>query len=412
MIGIALTGVFLAGALLIEARLALRPADGAAEEGPAAPEREPADARGGGLSPEQRGTRTDSLALPPAVPGAAGEGDEQPADPDSLYEMGGIQVRLNRDEEAVVTFARLAAEHPGHELAADALWQAAKAAERGGDYTRARDLFGQLVAEHPQSPMRDEANWSAAFMLYCAERYRESLYMFQKVGVDASKPHLVDQSFFWAGKSARHLGLEREAVVLFQAAADNFPRSYYSTRAVSMGYRGSKGRRQGDHPDPADAGLTWEHVRTAAGEAGLDPYLVLAVIRQESRFEEQAESHAGALGVMQIMPRTGRSLASKVGMGDFEKGLLADPEVSIRMGSRYLGEQMRSFASGRTREVGFELGLAAYNAGPSAAKQWVRRLPLDDADAFVERIPYKETRIYVKKVLKNYTVYKTAMSSA
>ena len=414
MLGIALTGVFLAGALLIEARLALGPADGAAEKGPGAQEREPADAGGGGLSPEHRGTRTDSLAVPPAVPGAAGERDEQPADPDSLYEMGGIQVRRHRDAEAVVTFARLAAEHPGHEQADDALWQAAKAAERGGDYTRARDLFGQLVDEHPHSPMRDQANWSAAFMLYCAGRYRESLYMFQKVGVEASEPHLVDQSFFWAGKSARHLGLEPEAGVLFQAAADNFPRSYYSARAVSMGYRGSKGRRHGDHhhPDPDDAGLTWEHVRTAAGEAGLDPYLVLAVIRQESRFEEQAESHAGALGVMQIMPRTGRSLASKAGMGDFEKGLLSDPEVSIRMGSRYLGEQMRSFSSGRTREVGFELGLAAYNAGPSAAKQWVRRLPLDDADAFVERIPYKETRLYVKKVLKNYTVYKTALSSA
>ena len=409
MTGIALTGVFLAGALLIEARVALRPADEAAEKGPAA--QEPADAGGGGFSPERQGTRTDSLDLPPAVPGP-GERDEQPADPDSLYEMGGIQVRLHRDEEAVVTFARLAAEHPGHELADEALWQAAKAAERGGDYTRARDLFGQLVDEHPRSPMRDQANWSAAFMLYCAGRYREALYMFQRVGVDASEPHLVDQSFFWAGKSARRLGLEQEAEVLFQAAADHFPRSYYSARAVSMGYRGSKGRRPRNHAAPDDVGHTWEHVRTAAGEAGLDPYLVLAVIRQESRFEERAESHAGALGVMQIMPRTGRSLASKAGMGDFEKGLLADPEVSIRMGSRYLGEQMRSFASGRTREVGFELGLAAYNAGPSAARQWVRHLPLDDADTFVERIPYKETRIYVKKVLKNYTVYKTAVSSA
>ncbi len=409
MTGIALTGVFLAGALLIEARVALRPPDEAAEKGPAV--QEPADAGGGGFSPERQGTRTDSLDLPPAVPGP-GERDEQPADPDSLYEMGGIQVRHHRDEEAVVTFARLAAEHPGHELADEALWQAAKAAERGGDYTRARDLFGQLVDEHPRSPMRDQANWSAAFMLYCAGRYREALYMFQRVGVDASEPHLVDQSFFWAGKSARRLGLEQEAEVLFQAAADHFPRSYYSARAVSMGYRSSKGRRPRNHAALDDVGHTWEHVRTAAGEAGLDPYLVLAVIRQESRFEERAESHAGALGVMQIMPRTGRSLASKAGMGDFEKGLLADPEVSIRMGSRYLGEQMRSFASGRTREVGFELGLAAYNAGPSAARQWVRHLPLDDADTFVERIPYKETRIYVKKVLKNYTVYKTAVSSA
>ena len=80
---------------------------------------------------------------------------------------------------------------------------------------------------------------------------------------------------------------------------------------------------------------------------------------------------------------------------------------------RRLNAQLKgAFAAGRTREIGFELGLAAYNAGPSAARQWVRHLPLDDADTFVERIPYKETRIYVKKVLKNYTVYKTAMSSA
>ena len=138
-------------------------------------------------------------------------------------------------------------------------------------------------------------------------------------------------------------------------------------------------------------------MKTAAREAGLDPFLVLAVIRQESYFDDGAVSRAGAVGLMQIMPKTGRTLARSAGVGRFEKRMLFDPEVSIRMGSRYLGEQMRTFASGQTREVGFELGLAAYNAGPSAAHKWVRRFPLDDPDAFVERIPYKETRLVREK---------------
>ena len=404
--GIALTGVFLAGALLVEARLAQRPdEEPPGKTSPPVQGRKPEGALETPVRPQPE-TRTDSLLLPR-------EGERPRLEPDSLYQMGGVQVRLHRDDKAIAIYERLVAENPDHHLADEALWQAAKAAERRSDFTRARLLFNRLVDRYPDSPMRDEARWSAAFMLYCAERYQESLQSFRRVGAQTSEPHLIDQSLFWAGKSARHLGLEGEAGALFQRAADNFPRSYYSARAVSMGYHGEAGEGGWSHPHPEpDAALTWDQVREAAREAGVDPFLVLAVIRQESRFEDQAESHAGALGVMQIMPRTARSLAEEVGMGAFEKDQLSDPAVSIRMGSRYLGEQIRCFASGATREVGFELGLAAYNAGPRAARQWVRRFPVDDPDAFVERIPYKETRIYVKKVLKNYTVYKTALSSA
>ena len=426
--------------------------------------------------------------------------------PDALYRIGGIQVRRNRDKDAIETYERLAAEHPGHSLADDALWQAAKAAERGSDFMRARGLFSRLANRYPDSPKRDEARWSAAFMLYCAERYRESLHSFKAAGAKASEPHIIDQSFFWAGKSAENLGLKREAGSMFKRAASNFPRSYYSSRAVSMGYEGDKKKQLPKRPErdrrsalnavaakaveeeygvaveeletlqrahlldriglvalaelelseaerenlndtealklirdcfedlgSLDRALLvstkifagsgekeipylypsyyWDQVKTAAEEAGLDPFLVLAVIRQESYFDEDAVSRAGAVGLMQIMPKTGRTLARSTGVGRFEKRMLFDPAVSIRMGSQYLGEQIRTFASGRTREVGFELGLAAYNAGPSAAHKWVRRFPLDDPDAFVERIPYKETRMYVKKVLKNYNIYK-ALSSA
>ena len=71
---------------------------------------------------------------------------------------------------------------------------------------------------------------------------------------------------------------------------------------------------------------------------------------------------------------------------------------------------MRSFTAD-SHGLQFPLVLAAYNAGPRVARRWLERFPIEDADAFVERIPYKETRLYVKKVLKNYTIYKTLIRS-
>ena len=423
--------------------------------------------------------------------------------PDALYRIGGIQVRRDRDEEAIVTYERLVSRHPHHALADDALWQAAKAAERHSEFERARALYAKLASEYLHSPMRDEASWSAAFMLYCGRQFAQSLNSFRAVGGEANEPHIIDQSWFWAGKSAQHLGRAAEARSFFAQAAEQFPRSYYAARAVSMGYESSgregtrlaRGRERRSALDavasanvaPAygvevdgmaslhrahlldqlglraraerelaeaakinrdevaalrlirdcyedigslDRALLlstrissrqdddseirqlypsyyWEQVLAAASEARVDPYLVLSVIRQESYFNETAVSRAGAMGLMQIMPQTGRLLARSIGVRPFQHSVLFDPAVSIRMGTRYLGDQVRSFASGGTSNVGFELGLAAYNAGPVVARDWMTRFPTDDPDAFVERIPYKETRLYVKKVLKNYTIYKT-----
>ena len=117
-------------------------------------------------------------------------------------------------------------------------------------------------------------------------------------------------------------------------------------------------------------------------------------------------SHAGAIGLMQIMPQTGRVLARQLGLRRFQHNSLFDPDVSIRLGSRFLGDQVRQFATGPTRKLGFELGLAAYNAGPHVARKWIQRFSYEDPDAFIERIPFKETRRYVKLVLKNYAIYK------
>ena len=126
------------------------------------------------------------------------------------------------------------------------------------------------------------------------------------------------------------------------------------------------------------------------------PEIALAVAKVESNFNPSALSSAGARGVMQIMPKTGKTLATHLGMHRFNHSSLYDPDVSIRLGSYFLGDQVRQFTNGTTADMGFELGLAAYNAGPHNARQWLERFPHDDADAFIERIPFKETRLYVR----------------
>ncbi len=407
-----------------------------------------------------------------------------------LYRLGNVLVRLNRETQAIETYEKFARLYPRHDLADNALWQAAKAAERNNKFAHAEKLYEKLSQNYADSKYRDEASWSVGFTHYCRHHYQEALETFQQASRKASQPHIVDQSLFWAGKAAERLDLEDEAQAYYAEAAKGFPRSYYSARATSLGF-GHKGALQSRpqallHPAPSTApqlrgadhlqragalqklGLVdlaeaelrqaealnrgdtialktirdryenlgsldralrlstlifstagdrsefhrlypdyyWDQIQEAAREAQIDPYLVLSVIRQESSFREDAVSHAGAIGLMQIMPQTGRVLARQLGLRRFGRTSLFDPDVSIRLGSRFLGDQVRRFTEGPTRDLGFELGLAAYNAGPHVARKWTERFSCEDPDAFVERIPYKETRLYVKLVLKNYTIYK------
>ncbi len=132
---------------------------------------------------------------------------------------------------------------------------------------------------------------------------------------------------------------------------------------------------------------------------GLDPFLVAGLIHQESVFMHDAISPAGAVGLMQIMPATGKRVAEKIGLEDFRVSLLQEPEVNISIGTAYL----EGLASRYERD--WPKVFAAYNAGPGAVARWTTLMPLADTDEFVEGIRYRETRIYVKKVLFNWSLY-------
>lgn len=147
-----------------------------------------------------------------------------------------------------------------------------------------------------------------------------------------------------------------------------------------------------------------DSVRLKAPE-GVDPYLVAAVMREESSYNPGAVSVTGALGLMQIMPATGRFVARELGRADFEPRELLNPETNIRMGSWYLGYLYKRF------DQDLVLTIAGYNAGPGAARRWRDTLPTD-FDEFIESIPYAETRRYAKKVLKSYAEFRRTAASA
>jgi len=139
-------------------------------------------------------------------------------------------------------------------------------------------------------------------------------------------------------------------------------------------------------------------VREAA-EWGLDPLLLAALIRQESAFKADIRSHAGAVGLMQVMPPTGRQLARAHGPEDFHEENLTTPEVNLHLGAAFFVEMNRRY------EGDLPIVLSAYNAGPTRATRWRRYPEASDPERFVERIPFEETRGYVKNIRRNVGVY-------
>ncbi len=125
----------------------------------------------------------------------------------------------------------------------------------------------------------------------------------------------------------------------------------------------------------------------------VDPFLIAAVIRTESKFVAVARSPKGAMGLMQMMPETGRWVAEQVGREDFRPELLNDPEVSIRFGAWYLASLKKEF---KGNEI---LMLAAYNGGRGNVSQWMRQLGWGADFREIDKIPYRETKEYVGKVL-------------
>lgn len=138
--------------------------------------------------------------------------------------------------------------------------------------------------------------------------------------------------------------------------------------------------------------------------SGLDPYLVAGLIREESLYDARAMSRVGARGLMQLMPATAKRVAHQLGLSSPQQDDLFDAKTNIQLGTTYVGQLLEQFNGSLVHTV------AAYNAGPHVVRRWIAQDPQADPDEFVERISYRETRGYVKRVLGSYRVYRELLA--
>lgn len=136
----------------------------------------------------------------------------------------------------------------------------------------------------------------------------------------------------------------------------------------------------------------WDSIRKYSAQHDLDPYVVAALIAQESTFDPQIKSVANAWGLMQIVPTTGRRLARTAGVRSFSTASLTNPEINIRLGTLYFSQLVEQFG-------GTYYALASYNAGENRVIKWKSERQGLDEDEFIDDIPFPETQNYVKRIL-------------
>ena len=355
-----------------------------------------------------------------------------------------------RPADAAAVYRTLAARYPKREIAGAALWRLGWNAYLKGDAREAAQLWGKLVDATGNRPYRQAAlywrarateearNRAAAAPLYAQviaeapRSYYGHLTLARTGGVrSAGTPAsvtlpadpaeaLADDPGFARVDLLRRLGLVESALeeleeVVARATGDTlrlygFSSAYVRDERYHMALRIVRRHfaTLAASGDPALPRAFWEmlypfgwrnDVTAAAQRSGLDPFLIAAVVREESSYYPRAVSRAGARGLMQLMPATARPMADHRGLAFAGGDLLDDPGANIEMGTAFLAGLLKEFKDPR-------LAVAAYNAGPSRVRQWWQARRTSDIEAFVEQIPFDETRQYVKRVMFSWEEYR------
>ncbi len=141
-----------------------------------------------------------------------------------------------------------------------------------------------------------------------------------------------------------------------------------------------------------------QEVKKYSKETRVPEVLVFSVMREESTFRPEVESIAGAIGLMQLMPRTAGYVGKSIGL-KVKQSNLTEPDLNLKLGTAYLKKLLKRYKGN------LFYTLAAYNGGPTNVRRWVRGLKTKDTDHFVEAIPYRETQNYVRRVMRSFYIY-------
>jgi soluble lytic murein transglycosylase len=209
---------------------------------------------------------------------------------------------------------------------------------------------------------------------------------------------LYDEADAETDRLVRSVGNDR---TLTYPLAEALNERGYSVRGIRLGLQM---QRQDPNMNPRLIRILYpfpyrDVIAAESLERGLDPFMVAALTRQESLFSARISSPVGARGLMQVMPETGRMVAAGVGIARWDEELLFQPEINVHLGTRYLADQVRAY-DGSLPSV-----FSAYNAGPHRVEQWKRYPEYGNEELFTERIPFRETRDYVKILTRNIAIY-------
>jgi len=142
-----------------------------------------------------------------------------------------------------------------------------------------------------------------------------------------------------------------------------------------------------------------EYVYKYSEDLEIDPLLTFAIIKTESNFREDAVSNSGAIGLMQLIETTAKEQAQKLDM-EYENEILYNPELNLKIGLNYFNTLLDYY------EQNYILAFTAYNAGIGNVQKWINEGIIKEDGSDIENIPFKETNMYVRKIIKNYEMYK------
>ena len=374
--------------------------------------------------------------------------------PEALVEKAKYLKALNSPKSASHAIQTLLTEYKHSEAAAEYRWDVADKKAKAGDLVTAWQWAQPITVNNPDSKLAPKAGFWIAKWATKLNRPQEATAAYKSVLTNFPRSYYAWRSAVALGwdvgdfttvryqtpqvlKAAKthppggsptfqqlyKLGLEKEAWTQFQTEisdrtefniADGFTKGLFKLYQ-GKNLRGINQIANLQDTDSPEEKQQWQKLQQTAEywqalypfpyediilrwskQRQLNPLLVTSLIRQESRFEPEIKSSAGALGLMQVMPPTAKTSAKNIGLSSYS---ITNPEDNVNIGTYYLDFTHKKYGNNSM------LAVASYNAGPNAVAKWVNRYGLSDADEFVEKIPYRETKGYVESVFENYWNY-------
>jgi len=343
----------------------------------------------------------------------------------SLWNLARYYTKNNTDSKALDYYQELSERFSQSRLGDDALYWKGKILEKMGSDEEAKIAYEKLIRAYPLSYYTEriiEQRSDISFIWPVSLSKKEDFINLEEFLKKYDKIEGKGQLSLLKAELFEEISFYKESIVELKGTLNYYPGNIFLLFKLSdiykknMDYNDSLNYSEiifnylEDNHQIEELPLElWESlyplyyedmIRERALEYEIDPLLVLAMIREESRFNSWDESVAGARGLMQIIFSTGEWIAQKINLEEFNDEMLFDPEINIDLGCWYIDYLEERFSDDSI------LVISGYNAGPGTTSKWLKQYDRSNLDSFVENIPYAETREHIKKVIKSYHMYK------